>query len=211
MLGARPVTALAADALGQLCRERLRAPIRQGLTAGTRIGVVAEHALVPDAPGHAFVVGAVVAGGHPPFAGGRVPRERQLVKISGRNPIDVAACVIARADNPVDDLLEDVNRSAVGRKLIAPEQDVGAAASHLEVLLRRRVKERRRVEILDSAGPARPNERPGHSHVLIGPRAIRVTVAADGVVHVAAHDHRGDQQREHASVYGVAGQSPLTR
>ncbi len=181
---ARPVAALAADALRQLARKRLRAPIRLIRLRHIGIGVVAEHALVPHAARHAVVIGTVIAGRHAPRANLRIPGDRQLIQLAAGRRVEIGARTMARAEDPVDHLLEHVDRLLVRVELIAAKHDRVAAAAHFEILLRLRVKVRRRVEVFDQVRRARPRERLRHADVAIRRRELAMAVRAQTVIDI---------------------------
>src|SRR5205085_1633053 len=97
----------AADALRELRGECLIAPVVEADGREGRVCVVAEEAFMPRAAQHALVIGAVVAGRHPPLLRLRVPRERQLIELAIRRLVEIGAGVVPRAEDPVDRLLED--------------------------------------------------------------------------------------------------------
>jgi hypothetical protein len=87
-----------------------------------------------------------------------------------------------RAEDPVDLLLEDMDRRAIRRDLPAANAMVVAAPPHLEILPRAFVKKRRRVEVLDEHTRARPVERLRHPNLSIRLGAIFVATRARSIV-----------------------------
>src|SRR5260370_14661200 len=114
MARSRSVAALAAGPFGQLPRQGLGAPIAVVARGELRVAIVAEHALMPDAAHHAIVIGSIEAWGHPPRPGLAVPRDRELIELSLGRLIEVDARVMPRAEDPVDRLLEAIDRPALG-------------------------------------------------------------------------------------------------
>ncbi|MDP9193949.1 MAG: hypothetical protein M3P06_19825 [Acidobacteriota bacterium] len=88
-------------------------------------------------------------------------------------------------EDPINGLLEEMDRRTVGGKLIAAEHEHVAAASDFEILTRALVKKRRRVEVLDVGCGPRLVERLRHPNVLERRGAIGVAVAAQRVIDVA--------------------------
>jgi len=103
---------------------------------------MAEETLAPHPPQDSLMVRPVEAGSHAPGAGLRIPRERELKDLASRRLIEVGAGMVARAEDPVHGLLEDVDRLAGGIELPAPEHEAAVPAEHLEDLRRRPVDER---------------------------------------------------------------------
>ncbi len=95
VLAARPVAALAAEALGEPLRVDLGRSI--GVAPGRDLGVavVAEHALPAHPPEHSLVVRPVVPRGHPPAPLLGIPGDGELVEFALRRPIEIGAGVVA--------------------------------------------------------------------------------------------------------------------
>ena len=101
------------------------------------IGVVAEHALATHPPQEAEVVGAVEARRHAPALILGVPGDGKLVELPPGGAEEIGARGVAGAQDPVDLLLDDVDRLAVGGELVALHHQAAVAADHLVVPARR--------------------------------------------------------------------------
>ncbi len=202
VLGGGSVAALAADPLGERSGEDLGRGV--GVAPGRQVGVggVAEDAFPSDAPEHPFMLGPVEAGGHAPAPGLAVPGERELVELAAGRAVEVGPGVVSRSQDPVHILFELVDRTALGIRLPAAEDEPALRAADLHVLSRGRVEEGRRGEVLDVDLRTWPAEGAGHPLLLIGLRERRVAELAGALVDVARGGSRGHMEPERRQVAG---------
>ena len=183
MRSARPVTALAVDAFGQLLREDRPVKIRiypQRACVALRIAVVAEHALRLDGAEEVLLVLSVVARTHCPVAlAFRVPGHRELDQLPIRGSMQEGARMIARADYVVDPLFRHVRLFAIKATLRPALEELAIPFDHFVAHAGK--------AMIDSVGSAKVfrgirrrglRERPSHSRFAVGCGDIPVTTHA---------------------------------
>ncbi len=186
---ARAVAALAVDAERNGGWEDRTVYIRCALRVcrALRVGVVAEHALGRDGALEVRLILAVVAGAHGPVAAALgVPAYGELDELAVGGAMEVAAGVVAGADDVVDALFHDVDVFAVGAGLGTSLEELAVAGEHGVVHSGELMVEGVGVGVVfDDAGGGWQREGSAHAGFGVGGGDVFVAGGALGGVDVA--------------------------
>ncbi len=162
MASSGSVAALAVDAFGERApKARQRSvTIRSG-----RVGVVTEQAAMVNFPSEVVMARLVVAGTHSPALFLRIPGDGKLGERARRGQMQVAARMLARANNIRHFLLKRVFFTDLRAELIAALEEFPVAAEHAVIAIGGGVKELVLTGVvLDDVGFGGAVQRSGHGH-----------------------------------------------